>query len=118
MKPTIEFDKEKSVIKAILKPNMTKHEIYEFIDDLHATLNQTDNKSVSLFTNAEEKDFDDLETALELSESFRKLLEESHVERFAFYRPQADYYSDNEVDFKGQFKTFTNLNEANSWLEN
>lgn len=116
MKPTIEFNKEKKIIHADLKPNMSKQEIYEFIDDLHSTLADNQALDISLLTNASQKSFTDLDSAFELSESFRKLLEEAHIKKFAMLRPQADYYSENIVDYKDQFKTFTNEVEAEKWL--
>lgn len=120
MKPTIEIDQENKLIITNLKKNMSKADVYEFIDDLHCTLAGTNasEQDYTLLNNATEKSFAELDSARELADSFRKLLSDNHVKKFAVYRPQDDYYSENQADFPDKFKTFSSVTKAKDWLIN
>jgi len=117
MKPSIEIDPKNKLIITNLSENMTKYDIYEFIDDLHSTLKDA-NTDYALLTNASVKSFGDLDSARELADSFRQVLADNHVKKFAVYRPQNDYYSENESEFPEKFKTFSDISKAKTWLIN
>lgn len=120
MKPSIEIDSEQKLIITHLKDNMKTSEIYEFIDDLYASLNslQVESKELSLLNHASEKGFESLDSARELPEAFGQLLSDNHIKKFATVRPQADYYSENVELYPGKFKIFNSEDNARDWLEN
>ena len=120
MKPSIEVDQENKLIITNLKENMSTKDVYEFVDDLHTTIAATGSMACdyTLLNNASEKSFSDLDSARELADSFRQVLMDSHIKKFAVYRPQDDYYSENENEFPERFKTFRDESLAKDWLIN
>ena len=88
MKPTIEIDQENKLIITNLKENMSKTDVYEFIDDLHCTLASTNahEEDYTLLNNASEKSFKELDSARELADSFRMLLSEQFLDWTNFNR--------------------------------
>ncbi len=104
-------------ITVTLAEQMSLVEVEQFIDHLTKAVNSCGGKEYSLLNNAEKKSFSELSAVKALSVGMRSVLATTPPERVAIYRPQNDYQNEEYRDRPDQVQIFTDLNEAESWLQ-
>ena len=118
MKPKIDIDSERSMVTVKLEEDMSFAEVREFLEELKAVVGKFNEGGVpfSMLIDAESKTFEDLNAVRELSQGIRATLEACDIKRFAVYRPQNDYPTDDELAQPDKFKNFMNLEDARTWI--
>ena len=118
MKPTISVDNEHAIVTTRFAPDMTLDEIQEFLTELKTTVDDFGDRGAtfSILNDAADKSFENLDAQRELSLELRKILAGANLDRYAIFRPQGDYRSDEEDKHPDRMKTFVTLEEANAWL--